>query len=340
MQICDYDWCISTPTPDYVIERLTKKLIKHQVNITTPAKIVKKKARQLSPSPLSLPTVSEYSTPSDWSPLSINSVVMADNTTVSAEQMTYDELFFDYIHSIKLQISLTILDNQKLDNQKEIGDNHFSLLIIWLLEIFSDSKLSWETIFLTFQIIVRYLRAVPNIKIDNFQLIGVCSMILASKIEDVLPFDIHDYNKCASPYFSTKDFAKCEQKIITAMEYQFHYPIVYNFVNFYMSRISSHLTREISRHIHVCALLSQFSVAILEYDASVVAYACVFLAFNRAKVEIPAQIVKECEQNADLVGLCVQYIEKLENDDVESPKKLEKLVKFKKAIENYMPCGV
>ncbi len=67
-----------------------------------------------------------------------------------------------------------------------------AILIDWLIDVHSKFKLLNETLFLTVNLIDRYLSKC-QVSRQNLQLIGVSCMFIATKYEEIYPPDLRDF---------------------------------------------------------------------------------------------------------------------------------------------------
>lgn len=71
-----------------------------------------------------------------------------------------------------------------MGSQKDVNSKMRSILIDWLMDVHKRFELMPETIYLTVNIIDRYL-SMKNISRKELQLVGISSMIIACKYEEV-----------------------------------------------------------------------------------------------------------------------------------------------------------
>lgn len=76
--------------------------------------------------------------------------------------------------------------------QQDINEKMRSILIDWLVEVHLKFKLLPETLFLTVNIIDRYL-AKEQVVRSKLQLVGVTSMLIASKYEEIYAPEVRDF---------------------------------------------------------------------------------------------------------------------------------------------------
>jgi len=65
-------------------------------------------------------------------------------------------------------------------------------LVEWLIEVHLKFKLLPETLFLTINLIDRYCM-VKQVLRNEYQLLGVTAMLIASKYEEIYPPEIRDF---------------------------------------------------------------------------------------------------------------------------------------------------
>ena len=87
-----------------------------------------------------------------------------------------------------------------MDNQPQITERMASIFIDWIIEVHFQFKLKTESLFLTINMIDRYLERVVVTK-ENFQLVRVSAMLIACKYEEILPPLIKDYIHMCDNYY-------------------------------------------------------------------------------------------------------------------------------------------
>lgn len=71
-----------------------------------------------------------------------------------------------------------------MNSQVEINAKMRAILADWLIEVNHRFQLTPETLYLTFNIIDRYLSTETALR-KEFQLVGVSAMLIASKYEEI-----------------------------------------------------------------------------------------------------------------------------------------------------------
>lgn len=95
-----------------------------------------------------------------------------------------------------------------------------AILVDWIIDISVKFKLGQKTLYLTIDIIDRYLELV-NVKKSEFQLIGISSMMIASKIEEIYSPLMKDYIYICDYAFSKEQILEMEGKILMEIGFEF-----------------------------------------------------------------------------------------------------------------------
>jgi Cyclin, N-terminal domain len=78
-----------------------------------------------------------------------------------------------------------------MENQMHINERMRSILVDWLVEVHLKFKLVPETLYLTINLIDRYLER-TEVSRPKLQLVGVTSLLIASKYEEIYPPELRD----------------------------------------------------------------------------------------------------------------------------------------------------
>jgi hypothetical protein len=97
--------------------------------------------------------------------------------------------------------------------QAEINEKMRSILIDWLVEVHLKFKLMPETLYLTVNLIDRYL-AKRNVTRKRLQLVGVTAMLIASKYEEIWAPEVRDFVYISDKAYSREDILKCEKTML------------------------------------------------------------------------------------------------------------------------------
>ena len=97
----------------------------------------------------------------------------------------------DMYHHFRVKEATTSVRPLYMENQTHINERMRSILVDWLVEVHLKFKLVPETLYLTINLIDRYLER-QEVSRPRLQLIGVTSLLIASKYEEIYPPELRD----------------------------------------------------------------------------------------------------------------------------------------------------
>lgn len=116
--------------------------------------------------------------------------------------------------------------------QVDINDKMRAILLDWLVEVHLKFKLRHETFFLTINLIDRYL-CKKAIQRTQLQLVGVTSMLIACKYEEIYAPVIKDFIFITDKAYTLKEVLAMETEILQTLEYDITMPSSLRFLEFY-----------------------------------------------------------------------------------------------------------
>lgn len=119
-------------------------------------------------------------------------------------------------------------------HQQTINATMRTVLIDWLCEVHHKLKFMPQTLFLTVNIVDRYLAKV-NVLRRELQLIGTTALLIASKYEEICPANIDDLVEACAGIYSHGEMVETEETILKTLNYQLSIPTIYNFLVRYLN---------------------------------------------------------------------------------------------------------
>ena len=195
-----------------------------------------------------------------------------------------------------------MVNPQYMKYQPDINDAYREVLIDWLVTMHngaedpnSDYALSTDTLFLTVNIIDRFL-ARAEVKRQDLQLVGVAAFFIASKYEDMYPPAVADLTFWSNDSFSIEDLYGAEEEVLKTLDYRVSLPTPNTFLAGYL-RVAG--ISDNKRVVNIAQFFLEGSLAsctLLEFLPSQLAAAAVILACDCS------------EATWNLNGLC-DYVE-------------------------------
>ena len=161
-----------------------------------------------------------------------------------------------------------------MKHQPEITTHSRGILINWLVSVHRYLKLLQETFYICVSIIDRYLQR-KSISKYQIQLLGVTSLFLAAKYEEIYPPEFSKYLKVTENVYSKAQIVLMEKEILKALDFKLTVPTPWVF---YQKFSESGGLHRLENNLGQYALeLSQIEVAMLKYRPSIKAASAILI---------------------------------------------------------------
>ncbi|KAK7274731.1 hypothetical protein RIF29_15828 [Crotalaria pallida] len=162
-----------------------------------------------------------------------------------------------------------------MDSQPEINERMRAMLVDWLIDVHTKFDLSLETLYLTINIVDRFL-AVKIVPRRELQLVGVSAMLMASKYEEIWPPEVNDFVCLSDRAYTHEQILVMEKIILGKMEWTLTVPTPFVFlVRFIKASVPD---QELENMAHFLSELGMMQYATLMYCPSMIAASAVFAA--------------------------------------------------------------
>jgi cyclin B len=104
-----------------------------------------------------------------------------------------------------------------------------SILVDWLVEVHYRFELLQETLYLTVNIMDRYLQAEQTER-GKLQLVGVTAMLIASKYEEMYPPEVGDFVYISDNAYRRDQILAMEQKMLRVLDFALGSPLPLHFL--------------------------------------------------------------------------------------------------------------
>ncbi|KAL6572459.1 Cyclin [Orobanche minor] len=157
------------------------------------------------------------------------SVINGDVKNYGDPQMceAYVSDIYEYLHNMEVKIRPLPDYLEKI--QKDVSINMRGILIDWLVEVADEYKLQSDTLYLTISYIDRFL-SVSAINRRRLQLLGVSSMLIASKYEEMSPPHVEDFCYITDNTYNKAEIVKMEEDVLKALRFEMGSPTVMTFL--------------------------------------------------------------------------------------------------------------
>ncbi|KAJ8570527.1 hypothetical protein K7X08_037499 [Anisodus acutangulus] len=151
---------------------------------------------------------------------------------IDASDMNNEFAVLEYVEDI--YTFYKIAENESrihdyMDSQPEINERMRAILIDWLIEVHQKFELNQETLYLTINILDRYL-AVTATSRRELQLVGISAMLIASKYEEIWAPEVNDFVCISDRAYTHQQVLSMEKRILGQLEWYLTVPTPYVFL--------------------------------------------------------------------------------------------------------------
>ena len=131
-------------------------------------------------------------------------------------QQIPQEYLLEIWETLKVEENFFKINLELMLCQKDINEKMRTILIDWIVEVHVRFNLTPETLFLTVNIIDRFLCSKQILR-SKLQLIGVASLLIACKYEEILCPDIIDFVYVTDKTYNKKEILAAESEILNTL---------------------------------------------------------------------------------------------------------------------------
>ncbi|KAJ3110239.1 G2/mitotic-specific cyclin [Phlyctochytrium bullatum] len=133
---------------------------------------------------------------------------------------------FDYMRELEVA---TMPNPNYMESQKELQWKMRAILVDWLVEVHHKFRLLPETLYMTVNIIDRFL-SLRVVSLVKLQLVGVTAMFIASKYEEVVPPSVKNFIYMADNGYTDEEILKAERYVLAVLDFNLQYPSPMSFL--------------------------------------------------------------------------------------------------------------
>ncbi|GMH08108.1 hypothetical protein Nepgr_009948 [Nepenthes gracilis] len=162
-----------------------------------------------------------------------------------------------------------------MESQTDINEKMRAILVDWLIEVHNRFELMPETLYLTINLVDRFL-SVKMVLRRELQLVGISAMLIACKYEEIWAPEVNDFVCISDRAYSNEQILKMEKMILDRLEWNLTVPTPYVFlVRFIKASIADN---EVENFVYYIAELALMQYASRVYCPSMIAASAVYVA--------------------------------------------------------------
>ncbi|KAK4479992.1 hypothetical protein RD792_013047 [Penstemon davidsonii] len=159
--------------------------------------------------------------------------------------------------------------------QNDINERMRAILIDWLVEVHHKFELREETLFLTVNLIDRFLAKQPIVR-KKLQLVGLVAMLLACKYEEVYVPVVDDLVFIADKAYTRKEVLEMERFMLNTLQFNMSVPTSYVFMRRFLKAAQSDKKLELLSFFLIELCLVEYEM--LKYPPSFLAASAIYTA--------------------------------------------------------------
>ena len=217
--------------------------------------------------------------------------------------------------------------------QKEISPKMRAILVDWLALVCTKSKLQPEVLYLTVNLLDRYLSLKKTTK-RELQLVGMAALFIASKYEEIYCIPVDDLIYLCDRAYTVDQVYEMEIKMLRALNYQISLPTTWKFLLRFLN--AGHCDKKMVYMSQYVLESTMLNINFIDYMPSELAAAAVMIARKAAKrnawsptLRVFAGYVEE--EILPVAREMVNAIERVPSDLTATKKKYSTERKFKVA---------
>ena len=198
------------------------------------------------------------------------------------EEEYTDEILENLINEEKT-VNIEINPNY-FEFQHEINQKMRSILIDWLLDVHHKFNFKQETFYTTIYIIDTFLSK-KIIQRKRFQLLGVTSLLISSKFNEIYIRRMNDYALITDGAYTIDDIKKMEEEITKTLNFNFLFPSSLSFFEIISKKIG--ISEDLNKNKFCEFLMQSFLIDYksLYYSYSTIACASCYIVMKFYKLK-------------------------------------------------------
>ncbi|CAG9330947.1 unnamed protein product [Blepharisma stoltei] len=195
-----------------------------------------------------------------------------EEKTPESSLNTYTNETYSCMHCIEPHL---IPQYGYMKSQLDINEKMRAMLIDWLVEVHLKFKLFPETLYLTINLIDRFLEKEP-VKRQKLQLVGITAMFIACKYEESCPPLVKDFAHITDRAYSAEEILLMERMILRVLDFRITLPSPFRFVEIYSQDFDLS-----SQNVHLIRYLIELSFIeykMIRYQPSLLAASAIYLS--------------------------------------------------------------
>lgn len=216
-----------------------------------------------------------------------NSLFITKNVFNIEEFNIKKEFFAEILIGLKKDEKINIPNYSSnifsLQNDREINEKHRAVVIEWLSYMVNYYSQSNETLFMSINIMDRYITK-KKISLNKYQLLGISSYLIASKYEDTNSPMINELIYISKNIYTHEDITSMEKDILTTLNFDIISVSSYQFFSFFY--LITNINNKILFYLgHLILEICLLNIDIMSFNQSLIAIGALLIAKKSLQIK-------------------------------------------------------
>lgn len=164
-----------------------------------------------------------------------------------------------------------------MSRQMDINDKMRAILVDWLVDVHLKFKLMPETLYLTVNLIDRFLE-LKSVTRKHLQLVGVTAMLVASKYEEIWAPEVRDFVYISDRAYTRDQILNMEKIMLNVLRFNLTVPTPFSFLNRFFKAAGILNDKQVVHYATFLVELALPEYGMLRYTYSQLAAAAIYAA--------------------------------------------------------------
>lgn len=199
-----------------------------------------------------------------------------------------------------------------MSRQTDINERMRAILIDWLVEVHLKFKLMPETLYLTVNLIDRFLET-KAVTRKNLQLVGVTAMLIGSKYEEIWAPEVRDFVYISDKAYTREQILQMEKLMLNTLQFNLTLPTSHNFLARFIKATTASNDRKVLTLATYLTELALVDAGMLSYSYSMTSAAALYVSMRALGVSdaYPHALARHSGYSRQQVLPCAQALVKL-----------------------------
>ena len=232
----------------------------------------------------------------------------SDNPKLNASS-TNPQLVTEYLQDIYETLRLNEDSNAPkygyMKDQTDINEKMRAILIDWLVDVHFKFKLVSDTLFLTVNLIDRFLgkTQIPRTKL---QLVGITAMFIACKYEEIYAPEVRDFVYITDKAYDKEDILLLEKEMLLSLGFNVTVPTTFRFLEIFARFLKIEDTYFMFSRYLIELFLIEYKM--IKYKPSLIASAVLYITFKVTKCSESQKVCKITNYTEENLKNCARDI--------------------------------